>query len=143
MISSTVYRLRLEGLTKIVEPQVASTWFFAVNGLVTLALLPICVQVDDAADTIAWIQHFPPRVFYIAAWSGVAAVGANILFVKAVKALGATRMSIFDLLQRPLVVLFAAAILGESLNWSQAVGFVLVMIGVRYAKVVRIPQAKN
>jgi drug/metabolite transporter (DMT)-like permease len=73
----------------------------------------------------------------IAAWAGVASVLANIMFLRAVKILGSTRMSIFDLLQRPLVIVFAAIILGEQVTWTQAAGFVLVALGVRMAKVTR------
>jgi drug/metabolite transporter (DMT)-like permease len=137
MISSTIYRLRLEGLTKIVEPQVASTWFFVLNGILAVCLIPVCARLDGAIDGASWVLAFPSQVFYIAMWAGVAAVLANIMFVKAVQLLGSTRMSVFDLLQRPIVIVLAAVILGESISILQALGFVLVVIGVKWAKVVR------
>jgi len=86
---------------------------------------------------LAWLAGFPGQVLMIAAWAGVASVLANIMFLRAVKILGSTRMSIFDLLQRPLVIVFAAIILGEQVTWTQAAGFVLVALGVRMAKVTR------
>ena len=137
MISSTIYRLRLEGLTKIVEPQIASTWFFVLNGALTLCLLPAIAGFDGASGSLPWLAGFPARVLLIAAWAGVASVLANIMFLRAVKILGSTRMSIFDLLQRPLVIVFAAAILGEQVTLTQVLGFILVVIGVRMAKVTR------
>jgi drug/metabolite transporter (DMT)-like permease len=138
MASSAVYRIRLEGLTKIVEPQVASTWFFVINGILAVLLIPFCVYLDEADSASTWLRGFPERVFYIAAWAGVASVLANIIFVKAVRLLGATRMSIFDLLQRPLVVILAAVILGESVTPPQLAGLALVLLGVHLAKVRRI-----
>jgi drug/metabolite transporter (DMT)-like permease len=135
--SSTIYRLRLEGLTAVVEPQIASTWFFVLNGLLTVSLLPVIAGLDGASGSLAWLAGFPDQVLMIAAWAGVASVLANIMFLRAVKILGSTRMSIFDLLQRPLVIVLAAVILGEQVTWTQVVGFILVVLGVRMAKVTR------
>ncbi|MCX6127057.1 MAG: DMT family transporter [Proteobacteria bacterium] len=137
MISSSIYRLRLEGLTKIIEPQVASTWFFVLNGILTICLSPLCARLDEATGTASWMMGFPTSVLLIASWAGVASVVANIMFVRAVKILGSTRMSIFDLLQRPLVIVFAALILGEHVTMIQVLGFSMVVLGVRLAKVTR------
>ena len=70
----------------------------------------------------------------MAAWIGVAAAVANVAFLVALHRIGATRISIFTLLQRPAVMAVAALVLAEPLHVSQVVGITLVLAGVHAAQ---------
>jgi drug/metabolite transporter (DMT)-like permease len=123
--SSTTYRTRLELVTRAVDPRDASTWIFLLNVvLATVFLLP-------------WVGLPPAAAVPSAIWTGAAAALANLAFLSAIKLVGATRMSIFDMLQRPLVIVAACLVLGEQLTVSQGIGVVAVLAGVQLAKVRR------
>lgn len=122
VFSSTVYRIKIETILRQVDPRVMSLNIFVVNGVVSLLLTP-------------WLGAVNPSVIPFVLWMGVAGALANLAFIAAVKALGATRMSIINLIQRPLVVLIAALVLKEALGWPQVLGFILVMLGVQMAQV--------
>jgi drug/metabolite transporter (DMT)-like permease len=68
---------------------------------------------------------------------GICAALANITFIKALSLVGATRISIITMIQRPALILIAALILQEVPTWIQAAGIVLVVIGINFAKVTR------
>lgn len=120
--SSTVYRLTIEELTSAADPSVVSTWIYVVHGVIGLALLGPMVGMPSSA---AWVAG---------SWTGVAAAVSNVAFVAALAGLGATRASIVMLLQRPIIVVAAALILGEPLGIDEALGITLVVAGVALAK---------
>ncbi len=120
--SSTLYRSAMEDLTATFGPPVVSTWVFLINAAVTSALV------------LPW-SGLPPRAALpMAAWIGVAAAVANVAFLVALHRIGATRISIFTLLQRPAVMAVAALVLAEPLRVSQIVGITLVLAGVHAAQ---------
>jgi len=122
VLSSTVYRIKIESILRQADPRVVSLNIFVINGLISLLLTP-------------WLGTVSLSVIPFVLWMGVAGALANLAFIAAIKALGATRMSIINLIQRPVVVLIAALVLKEALGWPQVLGFVLVMLGVQMAQV--------
>jgi drug/metabolite transporter (DMT)-like permease len=121
VITSTTYRIFLGRKTKELQSKVISSYIFINNGLVGLACLPFLYQ------QVTW------KVGVISFWTGIAAVCANLAFVYAVKNVGVARMSVIDLLQRPLVIVLSIMILGESVSLSQVLGVILVSLGVYFA----------
>lgn len=120
--SSTLYRSAMEDLTARYTPPVVSTWVFLVNAAVTSALV------------LPW-SGLPPRAALpLGIWIGLAAAVANVAFLVALHRVGATRISLFTLLQRPAVMVAAALVLAEPLGWTQAVGVALVLGGVHIAQ---------
>ena len=125
IVSSTIYRTRLEVLTKKVPPLVVSTYIFWIHGLVAwLFLWPT-------------LNPLPTAAYPIGVWLGLAAAVANVAFLYAIHLVGSTNMSIFNLLQRPLVVVVAALALSEPMSASQWLGVILVVAGVKLAQVKR------
>lgn len=125
VLSSTTYRTRMEDVTVKVPPRTVSTYIFLIDGVLVLALLPFTSQLG-VEDTLACV------------WIGVAAAIANIAFLAAISLVGSTRMSIFDMLQRPLVIMLAALVLYEPLGWEKILGILCVLGGVYLAKVKRV-----
>jgi drug/metabolite transporter (DMT)-like permease len=123
VLSSAAYRTRLEELC--VPPLLMSTGIFWIHGLLAGA----CLR--------PWLSPLPPAAWPIGVWLGVAAALANLGFVFAIRQVGATTMSVFNLLQRPLVVILASLTLGEPLSGPQWLGAGLVLAGVRTAQVQR------
>lgn len=66
-----------------------------------------------------------------------AAVVGNIAFLSALKIPGSTRISIFGILQRPILIIMSAIILREKLEWYQFLGIAMVLIGIRFARVIK------
>ena len=134
MLSSTLYRVLLRRRTKEILPKTITSYIFINNGLIALLFLPFVYQ------EITW------GVGSISIWTGLAAVCANAAFVYAVQQVGAARMSLIDLLQRPLVVILSMLMLGEAITASQVCGIILVSIGVYLAnlgkKSVKIKEIK-
>ncbi len=125
VVSSTIYRVRTEATTAQLSPALVSTYIFLINGVIGLCFLPFVV--GELSQT-AW---------YYGAWMGLAAAAANVAFLFALSILGSTRVSVINMMQRPLIALSAALVLHESLQNSQIVGLLLVMIGVQTATVRR------
>ena len=120
--SSTAYRSAMEDLTATYGPPVVSTWVFLINAAVTSALV------------LPW-SGLPPRAALpMGLWIGVAAAFANVAFLVALHRVGATKISIFTLLQRPFVMVAAALVLAEPLRASQVVGVAVVLGGVHFAQ---------
>jgi drug/metabolite transporter (DMT)-like permease len=120
--SSTLYRSAMEDLTAAFGPPVVSTWVFLINAAVTSALV------------LPW-SGLPPRAALpMALWIGLAAAVANAAFLVALHRVGATRLSVFTLLQRPFVMLAAALVLAEPLRASQGVGVAVVLVSVHLAQ---------
>ena len=123
--SSTIYRTRLEDVTAEFKPALVSTYIFVINAVLVLLFVA------------PFMKPIPGSMAPIGLWIGLAAAVANFAFLSAIHLVGATKMSIFDLLQRPIVLVGASLALHEVLDWTQWVGVVLVLAGVRLAKVQR------
>ncbi len=120
--SSTVYRNLMEDVTAAFGPPVVSTWVFLVNAAVASALV------------LPW-SGLPPRAAWpVGVWIGLAAAVANVAFLVALHRLGATRVSVLTLLQRPAVMVFAALVLHEPMGLTQWLGVALVLGGVHVAQ---------
>lgn len=125
ILSSTIYRTRMESVTKQYPPLLVSTYIFLINGTVSLLFL------------FPFLKPISPHGYGIGLWVGTAAAIANVAFLYALSIVGSTNMSVFNLLQRPLILISAALILREPLTAVQIAGTVLVLIGVRWAQVKR------
>ena len=125
VISSTIYRVRMESLTKVFAPALISTWIFWINALVAVLFI------------WPFQEPFPRESLSIGIWIGLAAAAANVAFLWAIKLVGSTNMSIFNLLQRPLVIVAAAIVLSDPLSWVQWLGVACVFVGIPLAKVQR------
>lgn len=121
ILSSSLYRAQLEGLRGQIPSLRISTTLFLVQGLLLSGLAPE-------------LPTIPTSGLALGAWLGLAGVAANLTFVQAVHAFGSTRMSVFNLLQRPLVIVAAAWLLGEALTVTQWLGVALVILGVGVAQ---------
>ncbi len=125
VISSTIYRVSLENITSDYAPNVVSTYIFLINGLVAaLFIAPVSAP-------------FPEGSWQLGAWLGLAAAAANVAFLYALHLLGSTRISIINMLQRPLIVIAAALILKESLTIPKILGVLLVLAGIQIATIRR------
>lgn len=125
VVSSTIYRTAMEDLTSRHPPLLISTYTYFINGMIVfLFLLP-------------WMGHVPPAALGIGVWIGLAGALANVAFISALHLVGSTRISIFNMLQRPLVIVTAALVFHEPLGPLQIVGIVAVLVGVRLARVQR------
>lgn len=125
VVSSTVYRTTLEDLTPILPPPVVSTWAFLINAALALTL-------------IAPWAGLPARTAWaVGGWIGLAGAVANVAFIEALHRTGAARLSVFTLLQRPLVMVVAAVALHEPMRALQVVGVAAVLAGVRLAQPVK------
>jgi drug/metabolite transporter (DMT)-like permease len=100
MLASATYRIKMDQITRVIEPIAASASLFIVNACVGLLALP-------------WIPLIETKVVPSVIWIALAGVVANVAFVRALSTLGSTRISILTLLQRPLIILISIPILGE------------------------------
>ncbi len=125
ILSSTVYRTRMESVTRQIPPLLVSTYIFLINGTVSLLFL------------FPFVDAISAHGYGIGLWVGTAAASANVAFLYALCIVGSTNMSVFNLLQRPIILISAALILREPLTAVQIAGTVLVLIGVRWAQVKR------
>lgn len=131
VISSTIYRTKMEKVTAFIPPKEVSAYIFIINGFYAAVFI------------LPWIKPIPMEHLWIASWVGVAAALANVAFLAGIHLMGSTRMSIFDMLQRPIVVIAAAMVLQEPITLLQGVGILCVFLGVYLAKVERKPQPKT
>lgn len=120
--TSTLYRTRMDVVTKKVQPITISAYIFMINAVIGICCLP-------------WIGNVESSTWKFAAWIGFAGAIANIAFISALKLIGSTRISILTVLQRPLVIVLAALLLKEPLSVFQIAGILMVLIGVQIAKV--------
>lgn len=116
VITSAFYRLSMEGLTRQIRPLDISCGIFLTNGIVSILFLPM---VDIPTETITF-----------GAWLGLAGAIANISFLLAIKHLGAIRVSMLSLIQRPLAVITGAFLLKENLSQLQQIGILLIFVGI-------------
>jgi drug/metabolite transporter (DMT)-like permease len=126
VVCSTTYRVLMEDLTRAMDPRLISTWIFWINALVVVA----CVG--------PFIDPIPASALPIGLWIGVSAALANIAFLWAIKLVGSTNMSIFNLVQRPLVIVTAALVLQEPFSLIQSLGVALVLVGIPLARATRL-----
>jgi drug/metabolite transporter (DMT)-like permease len=119
--TSTLYRTKMDLVTKEIQPITISAYIFMINAVIGIFFLP-------------WIGNLSSYTWQLAAWIGFAGAIANIAFISALKLIGSTRISILTVLQRPLVIVLAALVLKEPLSSSQIVGIVMVLLGVQMAK---------
>ncbi|MEZ0313092.1 MAG: DMT family transporter [Myxococcota bacterium] len=122
VVSSCVYRLHLDALMTRVAPAVVSSWVMTVQGVCAVLVVGPLVRT------------FPPAAVVASLWTGVFAALANVAFLKAMQLVGATRVSIFTLLQRPLVIGVAALLLDEPMGLMQWLGTGLVIAGMLAAR---------
>lgn len=125
IISSTIYRTRMEVVTKQFPPIIVSTYIFIVNALVSLLVI------------FPFLSPISSEGYGVGLWVGTAAAVANVAFLYALSIVGSTNMSVFNLLQRPIVLIVAALFLKEDLTNIQILGTILVLVGVRFAQVKR------
>jgi drug/metabolite transporter (DMT)-like permease len=125
VLSSTLYRVRMEELTGRYDPRLVSTWVFWINAAVAVLFLA------------PFLEPIPAEALPLGLWIGLAAALANVAFLWAIKLVGSTNMSIFNLIQRPLVIVAAALVLREPLTLSQALGVAMVLAGLPLARATR------
>jgi drug/metabolite transporter (DMT)-like permease len=126
MACTIIYRTRMEDITAEFSPGTVSVYIFWVNAAIVLAFVA------------PWAGPIPLEGWKTGAWLGFAAAVANVAFLAALHILGSTRISIFNMLQRPMVMIAASIILHEPLSLLQAAGIVMVLAGIHLAKVQRI-----
>lgn len=125
VLSSSTYRVQMESLTSRYSPLLVSTYTFLFNGLFTAAfLMPLVIDIPTAAIPLG-------------AWMGLSGALANVAFLSALNLVGSTRISIFTMLQRPLLLILAMIFLKETTSFSQMAGIVMVFFGVQLAQVTR------
>jgi drug/metabolite transporter (DMT)-like permease len=130
VVSSSIYRVRLEVLTNEYSPLIASSFMCFFIGIVTSIFFAPQIIAPLSANTI-----------YVGVWIGITAAAANVAFITALHRVGATRISMITMLQRPLLIIGAALFLKEHLTIIEIVGIVLVMVGMNYTKVTRLANA--
>jgi drug/metabolite transporter (DMT)-like permease len=129
VISSTIYRVRMEDTTAEFSPALVSTYIFLINGILTALFIAPWVGMPSSGT---WVMG---------AWMGIAAAAANVAFLYALHLVGSTRISVVLMIERPVVILAAALILHEWLSIPQMIGVALVLLGIRFATVKRAKQA--
>ena len=122
-VSAGLYRLCLERITQAVPPMAVSSFLFLANGVLTAPFL---------------VGQYQNTSWRMGLFLAAVAVAANYCFVFAVRELGATRLSVVVLLQRPLAVVAAFVVLKEPFRWDQVLGIVLVLLGVYAARVEKV-----
>lgn len=126
VVTSSLYRVRMEDISEEFTPLIASTLSFGLIGVISgLFLFP-------------FLAPLPSHSLPIATAIGVCAALANVAFITALNRVGATRLSIVAMVQRPLLIAAAALILREQPTLLQLFGIALVVIGMSYAKVTRV-----
>lgn len=120
--TSSLYRTRMDIVTKKVKPITISAYIFMINAVIGICFFP-------------WVGKVDSYTWQLAAWIGFAGAIANIAFISALKLIGSTRISILTVLQRPLVIVLAAVLLKEPLSYVQIAGIIMVLAGVQLAKV--------
>ncbi len=127
VVTSSIYRVRLESLTDEYTPLLASAFMYFFIGIVTLLFFAPQITSTLSANTI-----------YVGAWIGVTAAAANVAFITALHRVGATRISVIIMLQRPLLIIGAALFLKEQLTVIEIIGIAMVTVGMNFTKVTRL-----
>lgn len=127
VITSASYRIKMDTLTSGISPLTISASIFFVNGIISLTLLPF---ID-----------IPYRAIPLGAMLSLAAIMANIAFLYAIRSLGSTRVSILSVMQRPIAVILGAIMLEEVISSTQAMGMIMIFVGMFFAKNKRLQSA--
>ncbi|MBA3856457.1 MAG: hypothetical protein C0507_06050 [Cyanobacteria bacterium PR.3.49] len=126
VITSSFYRVQMERLTDEIAPALASACTMAVGAVFSLLVI------------LPFNLNMPPNAWSFGIWIGLAAGLANIAFLYAIKTVGATRISVITMLQRPLLIVAAALLLKEPVTAAQVIGVILVIAGTQMARVKRL-----
>ncbi len=124
-LSSSIYRVRIEILCEKHMAAISAALSYSIQGLITLLLLP-------------WALPLGKDALLYGSWIGLSAALANLAFVYALNMVGSTRISVLTMVQRPLLIIAAAITLHETVSAIQAIGIVLVMVGIQLAQVKRL-----
>jgi drug/metabolite transporter (DMT)-like permease len=125
VLSSSVYRVAMEQISDDMAAPVSSALTFGLIATISAFIVP-CVGEP------------PLDARWIALTIGIAAALANVAFITALNRVGATRISIVAMIQRPALIATAALVLHEQPTVLQLIGIVLVIIGMNFAKVTRV-----
>ncbi len=124
VFSSGFYRVKMDQITSDHNAIYVSAACFVILGIASLFFLPILGNISAYDIGYGIIV-------------GICAALANVAFIKSLSLVGATRISVITMIQRPAFILIAALILHEVPTWLQLFGIVLVVAGVNFAKVKR------
>lgn len=131
IFSSSFYRVKMDEITRDHNSIYISAYCFIILGILSLIGLPSVLAFMPSAGAIT------THVLGYGVVVGICAALANIAFIKALSLVGATRISIITMIQRPALLLIVALILHEIPTWIQAIGIAFVVIGINFAKVKR------
>jgi drug/metabolite transporter (DMT)-like permease len=98
-------------------------------------VLALCLfGITGLAIGDPFLMDATPREFWSIFVSGIVGISlADTLFLQSLNILGAGRKAIVDCLYSPFVVLFAYVLLGETMEWVDMVGGLLVLTGILLA----------
>ncbi|MEQ9297232.1 MAG: DMT family transporter [Cyclobacteriaceae bacterium] len=97
----------------------------------SLSISAMCVMIHFGRTSQASILSHPPEVYYLGGAMAVfATVIPSFLISAAIRRMGASNMSIIGSLGPVSTILLAIAFLGESLDWYQVIGAIVVIGGV-------------
>ncbi len=129
IFTSGFYRVKMDEITLKHSPIYISAACFVVLGSISLICLPFIGKISTYDICYGVIV-------------GISAALANLAFIKSLSLVGATRISVITMIQRPAFILIAALILREVPTLLQLFGIILVVAGVNFAKVKRAIQYK-
>lgn len=127
IFTSGFYRVKMDEITLKHSPIYISSVCFVILGIISLACLPFINKISTYDICYGIIV-------------GISAALANLAFIKSLSLVGATRISVITMIQRPAFILVAALILREVPTLLQFFGIALVVAGVNFAKVKRAAQ---
>ncbi|MGC8734557.1 MAG: DMT family transporter [bacterium] len=123
VLSSTIYRTTLDYLTNKYSPFVVSNYIFLINGFIILFFIFPFVFKDLKLGSVL-----------VGFYGGISGAIANIAFLYALSILGSTKVSLFNMLNQPTVILLSALILKEKLSVYQILGIFLTILGINIAR---------
>jgi drug/metabolite transporter (DMT)-like permease len=117
-------------------PVKVTAWLLLASATVLVAIgwREMLVALRHPPSLLAWLSLLYSAV--------VAMVLANVLWQRAVRALGSTQTLVFFYLQPVIAILLAAAMLGERLGPLQAIGGAITLLGVRLVQRRRANEAE-
>ena len=130
---AVTYRVNMEVLTHDFEPRLLWMWAFWINAAAVMAVLGPVTPFPQTDAAGLWL----------AVGVGLSAALANSAFLWSIRLVGATSISVFQLLQRPVIIAATALILGESLSLMQWLGAALVAAGIPLAQPERLRNNKG
>jgi len=130
IFTSGFYRVKMDEITLKHNSIYISSLCFVILGIISLACLPFIGKISTYDICYGIVV-------------GTAAALANVAFIKSLSLVGATRISVITMVQRPAFILVAALILREVPTLLQFLGIALVVAGVNFAKVKRATQYKT